>query len=429
MNADYDSSSVVSEESNECSYLNISEDHFGEVTSKVVDVDENGLPNDKREIVNLIRKCMKLVRLRSNDDERNAELIVRLCELRIKLNKMNEEADLRIFYGHQFSDPVKKQSSQSPTCDICLKRQRISIIPTSLLKNFNFILTCENCDFNIHRQCMTDDCIPRRCPKELFSDRDDFVILDICPERGLSRQNFNCADCKDNITLTNCRQCDYDGSYYCFKCHWDDKRHVPARVLHNWAFDLKSVSRRSLQILSYAKRKPVLFNILELNTMLYGLVDELTMLKRMRLELSQMVQYIKLCSKTKPNFDIQSYLYEADQCDSYSFGDLTDISKLHLKLVEVHDELTSHITKKCETCRGKGFFCEMCKDKDDLLFPFSANIATCSQCATVFHKTCFHRKHKNCPKCMRIRQKQQAVEEDKVEPSSEQHTSGHPNED
>lgn len=58
-------------------------------------------------------------------------------------------------------------------------------------------------------------------------------------------------------------------------------------------------------------------------------------------------------------------------------------------------------------CRGKGFFCDHCRDKVDLLFPFSANTSSCAECGTVYHRSCYHRKHKMCTKCQRMKQKLQ----------------------
>lgn len=116
-----------------------------------------------------------------------------------------------------------------------------------------------------------------------MNDRDEkyskYINFEICPETGLMKQGFSCAECHSDITQSNSRLCDYDGMYYCYKCHWNDLEPTPARVLHNWDFDARPVSRRSLQILTYLKRKPVLFNLLEFNTMLYGLVDELNLIK------------------------------------------------------------------------------------------------------------------------------------------------------
>ena len=37
------------------------------------------------------------------------------------------------------------------------------------------------------------------------------------------------------------RHCDYTGNYYCELCHWNDSMVSPARVLHNWDFDLRKV--------------------------------------------------------------------------------------------------------------------------------------------------------------------------------------------
>ncbi len=128
----------------------------------------------------------------------------------------------------------------------------------------------------------------RKCPKLLFEEsalnfaqihNSQNVILKICPEIGLSLQQFRCAECKILITFANSRICDYNGFYYCPNCHWGESAIIPARLIHNWDFSPRPVSRSSLQIINYIKRKPVLFNITELNSMLYGLVDELAQIK------------------------------------------------------------------------------------------------------------------------------------------------------
>lgn len=106
------------------------------------------------------------------------------------------------------------------------------------------------------------------------------VILKICPEVGLSAQKFQCADCKTQILNAISRICDYDGRYYCERCHWgEDQAIIPARVIHNWDFNPRQVSRQNLQIISYIRNQSILFNISELNSMLYGLVEELVNLK------------------------------------------------------------------------------------------------------------------------------------------------------
>ena len=107
------------------------------------------------------------------------------------------------------------------------------------------------------------------------------VIMKICPEVGLSGQEFRCGECKGLISPLNSRLCDYSGLYYCQNCHFgpSDVTIIPARIIHNWDFTPRSVSRRSLQIINFLKYKPILFNITELNSMLYGLVEELPQIK------------------------------------------------------------------------------------------------------------------------------------------------------
>lgn len=106
-----------------------------------------------------------------------------------------------------------------------------------------------------------------------------YLVFSICPEVGIAKQGFRCADCEEAITFATSRICDYDGLYYCFSCHWNDQERTPARVLHNWDSGMRPVSRRSLQLITYIKRQPVLFDVLDFNPMLYGLVEDLPLIK------------------------------------------------------------------------------------------------------------------------------------------------------
>ena len=73
-------------------------------------------------------------------------------------------------------------------------------------------------------------------------------ILDICPEVGLTSQQFRCARCNQafNASSTNtstaaARLCDYSGRYYCPSCHHNSLAVIPARVVHNWDFAPRKV--------------------------------------------------------------------------------------------------------------------------------------------------------------------------------------------
>ena len=106
------------------------------------------------------------------------------------------------------------------------------------------------------------------------------VLLKICPEIGLAKQNFKCNECNSNIVLASSNICDYDGKYYCTnKCHTSDTSVIPARIIHNWDFTPRFVSKRSLLLINFIRSRPILFNVLQLNSMLYGFVDELPALK------------------------------------------------------------------------------------------------------------------------------------------------------
>ena len=86
----------------------------------------------------------------------------------------------------------------------------------------------------------------------------------------------------------------------------------------------------------------------------------------------------------------------------YSIRDLEDVNngKLKTTMQEVARFARTHIAD-CILCAGKGFICEVCKDKDPL-YPFDMeSIVQCEKCFAVFHPECSS-KLKNCPKCDRI---------------------------
>ena len=98
---------------------------------------------------------MRLIRVQGNDQSRNSKLIVKICELRIKLNQMNENDELNMFRGHQLTQ--NNDDTSSLICDICAKKQTLMLLPPAILKNinFNFVLSCTYCDIKIHRDCVS----------------------------------------------------------------------------------------------------------------------------------------------------------------------------------------------------------------------------------------------------------------------------------
>ncbi|KPM04735.1 DUF4206 domain containing protein [Sarcoptes scabiei] len=266
-----------------------------------------------------------------------------------------------------------------------------------------------------------------------YQNRMKRIILKICPEIGLSNQDFRCAECRIAISpsavrsdaktnsISSSKLCDYSGLYFCENCHLGDTAIIPARVIHNWDFQPQPVSRAALQIISYLKNKsfhydrPVLINLVEINPMLYGLVDELIQIKRLRTELCHIYKYVWLCKQpSRPRqwisimCQLGSHLLNEEEINYLSFCDICDLKSLVKNLSELENLFINHIVN-CEGCRGKGFYCELCPNKEDILFPFSPNTTICSVCNAVYHKNCYYRRNQTCPRCNRIKSRTNAL--------------------
>ncbi|XP_046664151.1 differentially expressed in FDCP 8 homolog [Homalodisca vitripennis] len=79
--------------------------------------------------------------------------------------------------------------------------------------------------------------------------------------------------------------------------------------------------------------------------------------------------------------------------------------KLLDELKNIASKFEDHIIKNCQLCSGKGYRCELCDDKDDVIFPFFSTVNVCSECSWVYHKTCWLR-YLVCRKCQRNKKKQ-----------------------
>ncbi|XP_015792468.1 differentially expressed in FDCP 8 homolog [Tetranychus urticae] len=377
---------------------------------------EDEIPARRHDKELAIQRYIKLIRMPETDQIIREQLVAKVCALRIQLNDMNEEAEKTSHLGHTLIRFIETDSPKSVVCDSCEKKSR-GLPLTSLFRSSNSgkdMLVCYSCNLHIHQDCLEKPGL-RPCPRLDFDKEERFsgcnksyeaVILKICPEIGMVKQQFKCNDCDGPISFNSCNLCDYDGKYYCQKCHSGDTAVIPARIIHNWDFLPRPVSKKSLLTINYIRSKPILFDILQLNSMLYGFVEELPIIKRMRKELISMAQYARLCRQPfKPKLTISQHLIEESLINCYTIDELCNTVKLQKDLIDVHSSLLCHITKDCESCRGKGFYCELCHDKDDLLFPFASNIASCPQCSVVYHKNCYHRKNRRCTRCKRLEEK------------------------
>ena len=68
--------------------------------------------------------------------------------------------------------------------------------------------------------------------------------------------------------------CKYNGQHYCFECHRDDERVIPARVLYNWDFRRHRVCIASCEFLDGIEDS-LMFDVQEVNKALYMYIPEL----------------------------------------------------------------------------------------------------------------------------------------------------------
>lgn len=103
-----------------------------------------------------------------------------------------------------------------------------------------------------------------------------------------------------------------------------------------------------------------------------------------------------------------------DDPDHYSLQDLMDVKSGELTefLGKVLESFEEHI-RECVLCAAKGFFCELCDNRPDVIFPFDDAASRCRDCRGVFHRGCFlqYEAGGQCPRCERRRKEKKKAEE------------------
>jgi hypothetical protein len=74
--------------------------------------------------------------------------------------------------------------------------------------------------------------------------------MEICPERGLTSQNYYCIECGNEISSKDSIKCDFNGNYLCPKCHGGKESINPIRIIRNWDFKLYPISNKSRRIIA-----------------------------------------------------------------------------------------------------------------------------------------------------------------------------------
>ncbi|XP_047127274.1 uncharacterized protein LOC100215572 isoform X1 [Hydra vulgaris] len=359
--------------------------------------------SSQEELQNAITECKVLIKNTPEHSEKRKVLVTQLIQLRLKKQELEEQASIEVLphtkkvLGHQ----LQKQPhlSLKVECDVCA-----SII--WLLLQTAYI--CNDCGFHCHKTCLRN--IDKPCISNLKLSETTYQ-MEICPEKGLSSQRYRCADCLHRIALKDgvflSRICDYTGLHYCHRCHWNDLLPIPARILHNWDFTPKQVSRKSKFILLSMLRKAVI-KIENVNPYLIDFIEELQDVHTLRHKVLLMKEYIATCRigiNLSLLLNFQNRQHFMDNPLTYSVQDLIDVENNILleELTKKCATLAKHIKFDCPLCQGKGFVCEYCR-VDEIIYPFDNHVTVCS-CKGTFHRLCYSKN--TCPRCARMVKKKQ----------------------
>ena len=243
------------------------------------------------------------------------------------------------------------------------------------------------------------------------------LLFQLCPEQSLRDQDYQCAECSapisyDDQSEKQPRLCDYTGSLYCRRCHWNDEMVIPARLVRNWDIEKRPVCRATKQLLTVIARRP-LIDLPRENPLLFKFVHALNKMQRLRSNIMFMKCYFvscKIARKLRILQHLNRFQYFVESDSLYSMEDLTELAagRLLPEIDSIFHIFRRHITQECEICRGNAFFCELCSS-NERIYPFTDNMAICKSCTAVYHRPCFDQASKRCPRCARRRSRRRAL--------------------
>ncbi|CAL1681628.1 unnamed protein product [Lasius platythorax] len=366
----------------------------------------------EEDLQEMVRKCKLMVLESAECSDERKWLVRRLIELRLRAQELRETSDENLFetcviLGHHFVPQKYHIITSGPVyCDHC------SGAIWAMLQSWYM---CNDCKFSCHWKCLSNVC--RVCVHVVASEAGGYThTKDICPEQGLSKQSYRCAECKVRITFKSAwvepRLCDYSGLYYCQRCHWNTAMVIPARVIRNWDMEPRLISRAAAQLLMLLEDRSVL-PLEELNPKLFTLVPDLSLVKRMREEMQMMKRYLVLCLDACTQglpWKIGLRTHMIENSSNYSIKDLIDLQSGILldELRAAYDTMHAHITQQCELCKARGHLCEICGN-DEIIYPWDASSIICPQCLAVHHRVCWAKRNHCCPRCARL-QKRRALQ-------------------
>ncbi|KAF0751567.1 Uncharacterized protein FWK35_00032927, partial [Aphis craccivora] len=221
-------------------------------------------------------------------------------------------------------------------------------------------------------------------------------------------QGYRCAGCGMKVAVkyaSKFRYCFYLGRYFCTGCHVDKTAIIPGRIIGKWDFSKYPVSCFSFNLLEKMLFDP-LFNITDLNSVLYKRARGLDKVRMYRMQLYYIKDFIFLCryaDRLKELLEIMD-AHIILKPDLYSIQNLVDVKngELGKKLQNLIAACNKHVFN-CQLCQARGFVCEICNN-NKILFPWDFRFVTrCVDCGSCYHKKCYDsRKVPMCPRCPRI---------------------------
>jgi len=235
--------------------------------------------------------------------------------------------------------------------------------------------------------------------------------LDIIPrELGLHTQDWRCIDCTKAIgaLFGNGKVCTFTKKHYCEDCHEDDLLIIPTRLLYNWDGKQYPVAKSSFRFLQAARVLPII-KIREFNAKLPEFVPSIDQVLKSRKKLHYMHAYIIACKKAIEQ-ELAERLYNLlggrdYLCTDTEIFSILDLEEIHAgqmgQLIKLGMDICSKHIDGCLVCSGRGFICELCKDKRPV-YPYNLeSTSQCEHCFTVFHSSCAQ-SLLQCPRCERI---------------------------
>ena len=195
--------------------------------------------------------------------------------------------------------------------------------------------------------------------------------------------------------------CHYYGQWYCKGCHKGEVSVIPALVVKNWNLKKYPACDAAMSEIRQSASIPCI-DIGMYNPELYELSSTRLMeVRKLREKLMILREYIHTCKSSVALLQsLESRKHFVNAIHTYSLNDLVSAHEGGLVGAVKCEE---HI-RKCETCKAKGYICDVC-NRQEILFPFQfEETSRCSTCRSVFHRSChdlMRAERRPCPHCER----------------------------